>query len=317
MHQAKLARRYGAAVIVMAFDETGQADTLERRIEICQRCYDILTDEVGFPPEDIIFDPNIFAIATGIEEHNNYGRRLSSRRRAGSAPTCRTPGYRAACPTLLLVPRQRPGARGDPHGVSLSRHQGRPVHGHRQRRPAGRVRGNPERPARARRGRHPQPPPRRRRAPGDVRRNGQGRRQGEGRGSGLAQGHRGRSASRTRWCRASPPGSSRTPRRRASEGRAPDPGDRRPADGRHEHRRRPVRRGQDVPAAGGEVGARDEAGGGASGALHRSREGPARATQAQGQDRHRHGQGRRARHRQEHRRRGAPVQQLRGDQPRA
>ncbi len=70
--QAKLVRRYGAAVIVMAFDEKGQADTFARKTEICKRSYDILVNEVGFPPEDIIFDPNIFAIATGIEEHNNY-----------------------------------------------------------------------------------------------------------------------------------------------------------------------------------------------------------------------------------------------------
>ncbi|WP_163923362.1 methionine synthase [Photobacterium sp. Alg240-V54] len=70
--QAKLLRRYGAAVIVMAFDEVGQADTRERKIEICTNAYHILVDEVGFPPEDIIFDPNIFAVATGIEEHNNY-----------------------------------------------------------------------------------------------------------------------------------------------------------------------------------------------------------------------------------------------------
>ncbi|MEN8218838.1 MAG: methionine synthase [Pseudomonadota bacterium] len=70
--QAKLIRRYGAAVIVMAFDEQGQADTKARKVEICQRSYQILTEQVGFPPEDIIFDPNIFAVATGIEEHNNY-----------------------------------------------------------------------------------------------------------------------------------------------------------------------------------------------------------------------------------------------------
>jgi 5-methyltetrahydrofolate--homocysteine methyltransferase len=74
VRQAKLARRYGAAVIVMAFDEQGQADSLERRKTICRRCYDILTGEVGFPAEDIIFDPNIFAVATGIEEHDNYAR---------------------------------------------------------------------------------------------------------------------------------------------------------------------------------------------------------------------------------------------------
>ncbi|MEJ6080064.1 methionine synthase [Vibrio sp. 1-Bac 57] len=72
IHQAKLIRRYGFAVIVMAFDEDGQADTRERKYEICKRSYDILVNQVGFPPEDIIFDPNIFAIATGIEEHNNY-----------------------------------------------------------------------------------------------------------------------------------------------------------------------------------------------------------------------------------------------------
>ncbi len=70
--QARLLRRYGAATVVMAFDEQGQADTFQRKIEICERAYRILVDEVGFPAEDIIFDPNIFAIATGIEEHNNY-----------------------------------------------------------------------------------------------------------------------------------------------------------------------------------------------------------------------------------------------------
>ena len=70
--QARLIKRYGAATVVMAFDEKGQADTYERKVEICERAYRILVDEVGFPPEDIIFDPNIFAIATGIEEHNNY-----------------------------------------------------------------------------------------------------------------------------------------------------------------------------------------------------------------------------------------------------
>ncbi len=71
-HEAKLIKRYGAAAVVMAFDEQGQADTFERKIEICERAYRVLVDEVGFAPEDIIFDPNIFAIATGIEEHANY-----------------------------------------------------------------------------------------------------------------------------------------------------------------------------------------------------------------------------------------------------
>ncbi|AOK30733.1 methionine synthase [Burkholderia singularis] len=72
VHHAKLIRRYGAAAVVMAFDEQGQADTLARKIEICRRSYDILVNQVGFPPEDIVFDPNIFAVATGIDEHNNY-----------------------------------------------------------------------------------------------------------------------------------------------------------------------------------------------------------------------------------------------------
>ncbi|PLZ02236.1 methionine synthase [Burkholderia sp. WAC0059] len=72
VHHAKLIRRYGAAAVVMAFDETGQADTFARKTGICQRSYDVLVNEAGFPPEDIVFDPNIFAVATGIEEHNNY-----------------------------------------------------------------------------------------------------------------------------------------------------------------------------------------------------------------------------------------------------
>jgi 5-methyltetrahydrofolate--homocysteine methyltransferase len=74
IESARKVRRYGAAVVVMAFDEQGQADTTERKFQICRRAYEILVDRIGFPPEDIIFDPNIFAVATGIEEHNNYGR---------------------------------------------------------------------------------------------------------------------------------------------------------------------------------------------------------------------------------------------------
>jgi len=73
IEQAIICRNYGASVIVMAFDEVGQADSMERKVEICERAYKILTEQVGYKPQDIIFDPNIFAIATGIEEHNNYG----------------------------------------------------------------------------------------------------------------------------------------------------------------------------------------------------------------------------------------------------
>jgi 5-methyltetrahydrofolate--homocysteine methyltransferase len=73
LHQARLVRAYGAAVVVMAFDEKGQADTFQRKTDICARAYKLLTEQAGFPPEDIVFDPNVFAVATGIEEHNNYG----------------------------------------------------------------------------------------------------------------------------------------------------------------------------------------------------------------------------------------------------
>ena len=73
IEQARTCHMYGAAVVVMAFDEVGQADTKERKVEICHRAYKILVEQVGFDPQDIIFDPNIFAVATGLEEHNNYG----------------------------------------------------------------------------------------------------------------------------------------------------------------------------------------------------------------------------------------------------
>src|SRR5690554_7930863 len=79
IHHAQLVKRYGAAVAVMAFDEAGQADTLERRIEICKRSYDILVHQVGFPPQDIIFDPNIFPVATRSEERR-VGKECRSRR---------------------------------------------------------------------------------------------------------------------------------------------------------------------------------------------------------------------------------------------
>jgi 5-methyltetrahydrofolate--homocysteine methyltransferase len=81
--------RYGAAVVVMAFDETGQADTCARKVEICTRAYRILTEEVGFPPEDIIFDPNIFAVATGIEEHDNYAVDFIEATRSSSGAAAR------------------------------------------------------------------------------------------------------------------------------------------------------------------------------------------------------------------------------------
>ncbi|QEL26819.1 methionine synthase [Bosea sp. F3-2] len=82
LEHARICRQYGAAVVVMAFDEVGQADTFQRKIEICTRAYKLLTEKAGFPPEDIIFDPNIFAVATGIEEHDNYGNDFINATRA-------------------------------------------------------------------------------------------------------------------------------------------------------------------------------------------------------------------------------------------
>lgn len=92
--QAKLIKRYGAATVVMAFDEDGQADTLARKYDICERSYKILTEKVGFPPEDIIFDPNVFAVATGIEEHNNYGVDFieAARKITDNLPHCHVSG---------------------------------------------------------------------------------------------------------------------------------------------------------------------------------------------------------------------------------
>ena len=122
LRQARLVRRYGAAVIVMAFDEKGQADTLraqDRRSASAATTSS--TREVGFPPEDIIFDPNIFAIATGIEEHNNYAVDfINATRWIRAAPAARQ-GVGRHLERVLLVPRQRAGARGDPHGVPLPR----------------------------------------------------------------------------------------------------------------------------------------------------------------------------------------------------
>ncbi len=139
IHEAKIARRHGAAVVVMAFDEKGQADTFARKTEICKRAYDILVEQLGFPPEDIIFDPNIFAIATGIEEHNNYGVDFIEATRWIRQNLPRRARLGRRLQPLLLVPRQRAGARSHAFGVPVSRHQGRHGHGHRQCRPDDRL----------------------------------------------------------------------------------------------------------------------------------------------------------------------------------
>ena len=106
LRQARLVRAYGAAVVVMAFDEQGQADTLERKVAICTRAYKLLTEKAGFPPEDIVFDPNIFAVATGIEEHNGYGVAFieAARRDPREPAACAYFGRRVE--PVVLVPRQ-------------------------------------------------------------------------------------------------------------------------------------------------------------------------------------------------------------------
>ena len=136
---ARKCRAYGAAVVVMAFDEVGQADTAERKVSICERAYKLLTAD-GFEPQDIIFDPNVFAIATGIDEHRRYAHRLHRGRRRDPPPLSRRPHLGRPVEPQLLVPRQRARAPRDAQRVPLPRHSGGHGHGHRQRRPARRLR---------------------------------------------------------------------------------------------------------------------------------------------------------------------------------
>ena len=219
---ARTVLKYGAAVVVMAFDEAGQAATYEDKIRICERAYRILVDEVGFPPEDIIFDPNILTVATGMEEHNNYARRLHQRHALDQGEPAARQGERRRVQHLVQLPRQQPRPRGDALGVPVPRDPGRHGHGHRQRRHAGGVRGDRARAEGAGRGRAAQPAPRRHRAPGRLRRAAQGRRRRRRRRRQAAErktrsGARApsRRACRTRWSRASTRTSTPTPRRRA------------------------------------------------------------------------------------------------------
>ena len=174
LEHARLCRRYGAAVVVMAFDETGPGRHGRAKVAIARRAYELLTDKAGFAPEDIILDPNIFAIATGIEEHNGYAVVVHRGDAAdqGRAAPCPRLGRRLE--RLVQLPRQRSGPRGDPLGVPLPRDRGRDGHGHRQCRPARDLRRHRAGPARARRGRRPQPPAGRDRAAPRGRRRGRG-----------------------------------------------------------------------------------------------------------------------------------------------
>ena len=131
IRQARLLRRYGAAVVVMAFDEAGQADTFERKTAIAARAYDILVNRIGFPPQDIIFDPNIFALATGMEEHNGYGVAFIEAARwiRENLPRAHVSG---GVSNLSFSFRGNEHMREAMHRSSLLTHRRRHGHGHRQ-----------------------------------------------------------------------------------------------------------------------------------------------------------------------------------------
>ena len=268
IEHAKTVRRYGAAVVVMAFDEKGQADTFERKTAICQRAYDILTEQVGFPPEDIIFDPNIFAIATGMEEHNNYGVDFIEAARwiRQNLPHVHVSG---GVSNLSFAFRGNERVREAMHSVFL-------YHAIKAGMDMGIVNAGQiavyddarSGIARGLRGRGAQPPSRRLRAAAGAGRQISWRRAGsQGSRSRLARQAGGEAAGARAGARHHRLHRGRH-RGGAAARHAPARRHRRPADGRHEHRRRPVRLRQDVPAAGGEVGAGDEAGGRLSDALH-------------------------------------------------
>ena len=318
IEHAKIVRRYGAAVVVMAFDEKGQADTFERKTQICKRAYDILVKQVGFPPEDIIFDPNIFAIATGMEEHNDYGVDFIEAARwiRANLPHVHVSG---GVSNLSFSFRGNERVREAMHSVFL-------YHAIKAGMDMGIVNAGQM-------AVYDDLDPELREACEDVVLNR--RPDASERLLALAEKFRGAGQEakevdlawrerpvEKRLAHALVHGITDFIETDVEEARkrrqAPARRDRRPADGRHERRRRPVRLRQDVPAAGGEVGARDEAGGRLSDAVHGEGEGRARhrREQLQRQDRDGDREGRRARHRQEHRRRRAPVQQLRGDRSR-
>ena len=138
--QARLCRKYGAAAVVMAFDEDGQADNLERRKAICERAYRILVDEVGLPARGHHLRPQRLRGRDGHRGARDVRPGLHRGHPLDQAEPARRQGLRRHLQRQLLVPRQQPGARGDPRGVPLPRDRGRPRHGHRQRRRAGRLR---------------------------------------------------------------------------------------------------------------------------------------------------------------------------------
>ena len=183
----------------MAFDERGQADTIDRKVEICRRAYRLLTEQRRVRSSDIIFDPNILAIATGLEEHADYAVNFIEATRIikEACPGVKISGGVSNLSFAFRGNEDRP--RGDALRVSLPRHPRRHGHGHRERRSARRVRGHPEGSARARRGRDFQPAAGRDRAARPVCRRGQRGRHEEGSGHRLAAGiGRGEAVARAR-----------------------------------------------------------------------------------------------------------------------
>ena len=270
LRQARLVRAYGAAVVVMAFDEQGQADTFERKVAICARAYKLLTEQAGFPPEDIVFDPNIFAVATGIEEHNGYGVAFieATRQIRQTLPHVHISG---GVSNLSFSFRGNEPVREAMHAVFL-------YHAIQAGMDMGIVNAGQL-------AVYETIEPELREACEDVVLNR--RADATERLLTLAERFRGRRRQGGARRRISPGATWPVDKRIAhalvngitefidadtEEARLaaerPLRRHRRPADGGHECRRRPVRRRQDVPAAGGEVGARDEAGGGAPAALH-------------------------------------------------
>ena len=170
LRQARLVKRYGASAVVMAFDEKGQADTIARKVDICVRAYKLLTEQAGFDPQDIIFDPNIFAVATGIEEHNNYGVDFieATRRIKELCPGVKISG---GVSNVSFSFRGNDVVREAMHSAFLYHAiRAGDGYGHRECRPDRGLRRHPPGLAGARRGRDPEPPRRRHRPPHGVRR---------------------------------------------------------------------------------------------------------------------------------------------------
>ncbi len=308
--RARACRRYGAAVVVMAFDETGQAVTTPARLEICQRAYRLLVEQADFPPEDIIFDLNVLAVATGLEEHNDYARSFIES----------LPLIKAACPGVHLsggVSNLSFSFRGNDavreamhtvflyHAIAAGLDMGIVN--------AGQLGVYADVPAEVRErvedvlfNRRPDATERLVELAGQV----------KGTASKRAQDLSWREAPvAKRLEHALVHGVVDFIEADTEEARAAARAAARrhlwPAHGRHGGGGRSLRRRQDVPAPGGQECARHESGGGLSAAFHGGGKGPGRGAAARPRAA-RHGQGRRARHRQEHRCRGAWLQQLPG-----